>query len=170
MIDDDEWPEADPSPVKTIQATRADGTGLHPTPQGGNGPAPWFDPASPALSGGEPTRTFSSASAAPANFACRTKPAFTARHPRAATAWPAAAPFLSVEFRYAGAAEAQSFIRHLGLSFSNSGIALLSPLAAVILAIGPDRRAIPLRETVPRGRQAPAIFGVRYEYAVIHGE
>ena len=48
---------------------------------------------------------------------------------------------------------------------------LLSPLAAVILAPSPNRRAIPLKKLFRAAGKLSALFGVRYnEYAVIHGE
>ena len=48
---------------------------------------------------------------------------------------------------------------------------LLSPLAAVILAPSPNRRAVPLRKLFRAAGKLSAIAGRRYnEYAVIHGE
>jgi succinoglycan biosynthesis protein ExoM len=48
---------------------------------------------------------------------------------------------------------------------------LLSPLAAVILALSPNRRAIPLQKLFRAVGKLSAMFGARYnEYAVIHGE
>jgi hypothetical protein len=48
---------------------------------------------------------------------------------------------------------------------------LLSPLAAVILAPSPNRRAIPLQKLFRAAGKLSAMAGRRYnEYAVIHGE
>jgi succinoglycan biosynthesis protein ExoM len=48
---------------------------------------------------------------------------------------------------------------------------LLSPLAAVILAASPNRRAIPLQKLFRAAGKLGAMAGSRYnEYAVIHGE
>jgi GT2 family glycosyltransferase len=48
---------------------------------------------------------------------------------------------------------------------------LLSPLAAAILAVSPNRRAIPLQKLFRAAGKLSAIAGRRYnEYAVIHGE
>ena len=48
---------------------------------------------------------------------------------------------------------------------------LLSPLAAVILAASPNRRAIPLQKLFRAAGKLSAMAGTRYnEYAVIHGE
>jgi hypothetical protein len=48
---------------------------------------------------------------------------------------------------------------------------LLSPLAAVILAASPNRRAIPLQKLFRAAGKLSAMAGRRYnEYAVIHGE
>ncbi|HVW75869.1 MAG TPA: glycosyltransferase family 2 protein [Rhizomicrobium sp.] len=48
---------------------------------------------------------------------------------------------------------------------------LLSPLAAVILAASPNRRAIPLQKLFRAVGKLSAMAGTRYnEYAVIHGE
>ena len=48
---------------------------------------------------------------------------------------------------------------------------LLSPLAAVILAPSPNRRAVPLRKLFRAAGKLSAMAGRRYnEYAVIHGE
>jgi succinoglycan biosynthesis protein ExoM len=48
---------------------------------------------------------------------------------------------------------------------------LLSPLAAVILAVSPNRRAIPLQKLCRAAGKLSAMFGARYiEYAVTHGE
>jgi cellulose synthase/poly-beta-1,6-N-acetylglucosamine synthase-like glycosyltransferase len=48
---------------------------------------------------------------------------------------------------------------------------LLSPLAAAILALSPNRRAIPLQKLFRAAGKLSAICGRRYnEYAVIHGE
>jgi succinoglycan biosynthesis protein ExoM len=48
---------------------------------------------------------------------------------------------------------------------------LLSPLAAVILAASPNRRAVPLQKLLRAVGKLSAMFGLRYnEYAVVHGE
>jgi succinoglycan biosynthesis protein ExoM len=48
---------------------------------------------------------------------------------------------------------------------------LLSPLAAVILAASPNRRAIPLQKLFRAAGKLSAMAGTRYnEYAVVHGE
>ena len=48
---------------------------------------------------------------------------------------------------------------------------LLSPLAAAILAVSPNRRAIPLQKLFRAAGKLSAMFGARYnEYAVVHGE
>jgi succinoglycan biosynthesis protein ExoM len=48
---------------------------------------------------------------------------------------------------------------------------LLSPLAAVILAVSPNRRALALQKLFRAAGKLSAMFGARYnEYAVIHGE
>jgi succinoglycan biosynthesis protein ExoM len=48
---------------------------------------------------------------------------------------------------------------------------LLSPLAAVILAASPNRRAIPLQKLLRAVGKLSAMFGAHYnEYAVVHGE
>ncbi len=48
---------------------------------------------------------------------------------------------------------------------------LLSPLAAVILAASPNRRALPLQKLFRAAGKLTAMFGARYnEYAVVHGE
>jgi succinoglycan biosynthesis protein ExoM len=48
---------------------------------------------------------------------------------------------------------------------------LLSPLAAVILAASPNRRALPLQKLFRAAGKLSAMAGTRYnEYAVIHGE
>jgi succinoglycan biosynthesis protein ExoM len=48
---------------------------------------------------------------------------------------------------------------------------LLSPLAAVILAASPNRRALPLQKLFRAAGKLSAMFGARYnEYAVVHGE
>ncbi len=48
---------------------------------------------------------------------------------------------------------------------------LLSPLAAVILAASPNRRALALQKLFRAAGKLTAMFGARYnEYAVVHGE
>jgi succinoglycan biosynthesis protein ExoM len=48
---------------------------------------------------------------------------------------------------------------------------LLSPLAAVILAASPNRRALPLQKLFRAAGKLSAMAGTRYnEYAVVHGE
>jgi glycosyltransferase involved in cell wall biosynthesis len=48
---------------------------------------------------------------------------------------------------------------------------LLSPLAAVILAASPNRRAVPLQKLFRAAGKLSAMCGARYnEYAVVHGE
>jgi len=52
-----------------------------------------------------------------------------------------------------------------------AGSLLLSPLAAAILAVSPNRRAIPLQKLFRAAGKLSAMFGARYnEYAVVHGE
>ncbi len=52
-----------------------------------------------------------------------------------------------------------------------AGSLLLSPLAAVILAASPNRRAVPLQKLFRAAGKLSAMFGARYnEYAVVHGE
>jgi succinoglycan biosynthesis protein ExoM len=48
---------------------------------------------------------------------------------------------------------------------------LLSPLAAAILAVSPNRRALPLQKLFRAAGKLSAMAGLRYnEYAVVHGE
>jgi hypothetical protein len=48
---------------------------------------------------------------------------------------------------------------------------LLSPLAALALAVHPRRRAIPLQKLFRAAGKLGALMGLRYnEYAVVHGE
>jgi hypothetical protein len=48
---------------------------------------------------------------------------------------------------------------------------LLWPPAAVILALSPNRRAVPLQKLCRAAGKLAAICGARYnEYAVVHGE
>lgn len=48
---------------------------------------------------------------------------------------------------------------------------LLSPPAAVILALSPNRRAVPLQKLCRATGKLAAMFGARYnEYSVVHGE
>jgi succinoglycan biosynthesis protein ExoM len=52
-----------------------------------------------------------------------------------------------------------------------AGSLLLSPVAAVILAASPNRRAAPLQKLCRAAGKLSAMFGARYnEYAVVHGE
>jgi len=51
------------------------------------------------------------------------------------------------------------------------GSLLLSPFAAVILVVSPNRRAVPLQKLCRAAGKLSAMFGARYkEYAVTHGE
>jgi glycosyltransferase involved in cell wall biosynthesis len=52
-----------------------------------------------------------------------------------------------------------------------TGSLLLSPLAAAILALSPNRRALPLQKLFRAAGKLSAMCGARYnEYAVVHGE
>ena len=52
-----------------------------------------------------------------------------------------------------------------------AGSLLLSPPAAAILAVSPNRRVLPLQKLFRAAGKLSAMFGARYnEYAVVHGE
>jgi GT2 family glycosyltransferase len=134
---------------------------------------PWFDPQF-SLSGGEDQDFFIRLQKAGKRFAWSDEA-------RVHSAVPKSRDGLAWLLRRAysiGNSDMRVLLKHR-LSLPQLGLELLkilaslllSPLLAVILAISPNRRAVPLQKLFRAAGKLSAIFGVRYnEYAVIHGE
>lgn len=135
--------------------------------------APWFDPQF-ALSGGEDQDFFVRLRRAGRRFAwCDEARAHSAvPESRANLGW------LLRRSYSCGNSDMWVLLKHypgFGHVFAELmkilALLLLSPLAAVILAPSPNRRAIPLQKLFRAAGKLSAMAGRRYnEYAVIHGE
>ena len=135
--------------------------------------APWFDPAF-ALSGGEDREFFVRLQRAGKRFAWSDEA-------RAHGDIPETKNNLGWLLRRAysvGNSDMRVLLKH-GLSmrgvlaelFKIAAALLLSPLAALALAIHPRKRAIPLQKLFRAAGKLGALVGLRYqEYAVVHGE
>ena len=173
------------------QAMKPDGHGdiRHPTgpvemPQGAGNllmrramledmTAPWFDPEF-ALSGGEDQDFFVRLHRAGKRFAWCDEARAHGDHPesRANLSW------LLRRSYSVGNSDMRVLLKHYpGFGRVAAELMkilawlLLSPLAAVILAPSPNRRAIPLQKLFRAAGKLSAMAGWRYnEYAVIHGE
>jgi len=136
-------------------------------------PAPWFDPQF-ALSGGEDRDFFIRLEQAGKRFAWSDEARAYGDIPetRANLEW------LLRRAYSVGNSDMLVLLKHhpspLRLAIESLKIMaslLLSPLAAVILAASPNRRAIPLQKLFRAAGKLSAMAGRRYnEYAVIHGE
>ena len=136
-------------------------------------PAPWFDPQF-ALSGGEDRDFFIRLEQAGKRFAWSDEARAYGDIPetRANLEW------LLRRAYSVGNSDMLVLLKHhpspLRLAIESLKIMaslLLSPLAAVILAASPNRRAIPLQKLFRAAGKLSAMAGTRYnEYAVIHGE
>src|ERR1700761_6861085 len=136
-------------------------------------PAPWFDPQF-ALSGGEDRDFFVRLEQAGKRFAWSDEARAYGDIPetRANLEW------LLRRAYSVGNSDMLVLLKHhpspLRLAIESLKIMaslLLSPLAAVILAASPNRRAIPLQKLFRAAGKLSAMAGRRYnEYAVIHGE
>lgn len=135
--------------------------------------APWFDPEF-ALSGGEDREFFERLSRAGRRFAWSDEA-------RAHGDIPETRDNLGWLLRRAysvGNSDMRVLLKHRPgaprLAAESAKILaalLLSPLAAVILAGSPNRRAVPLQKLFRAAGKLTAMFGARYnEYAVVHGE
>jgi len=135
--------------------------------------APWFDPQF-ALSGGEDQDFFVRLSRAGKSFAW-------CDEARARGEVPASRAGLGWLLRRAysvGNSDMRVLLKHrpgvLCLAGETAKILaalLLSPLAAVILAVSPNRRAVPLQKLFRAAGKLTAMAGWHYnEYAVVHGE
>jgi succinoglycan biosynthesis protein ExoM len=135
--------------------------------------APWFDPAF-ALSGGEDRDFFVRLQRAGKHFAWSDEARARGDVPetRANLGW------LLKRAYSVGNSDMLVLLKHrpgapaLAVELAKILAALLlSPLAAVILALSPNRRAIPLQKLFRAAGKLTAMFGARYnEYAVVHGE
>jgi glycosyltransferase involved in cell wall biosynthesis len=135
--------------------------------------APWFDPAF-ALSGGEDRDFFVRLQRAGKRFAWSDEARAYGDIPetRANLGW------LLRRAYSVGNSDMLVLLKHrpglgrLALELAKiMASLLLSPLAAVILAASPNRRAIPLQKLFRAAGKLSAMAGTRYnEYAVIHGE
>ena len=135
--------------------------------------APWFDPAF-ALSGGEDREFFVRLQRAGKRFAWSDEA-------RAHGDIPETKDNLGWLLRRAysvGNSDMRVLLKH-GLGTSGvmvelckiAAALLLSPLAALALAVHPRRRAIPLQKLFRAAGKLGALMGLRYnEYAVVHGE
>ena len=136
-------------------------------------PPPWFDPQF-ALSGGEDRDFFVRLQRAGKRFAWSDEARAHGEVPdtRASLGW------LLKRAYSVGNSDMRVLLKHRpGLARLAAEILkilaslLLSPLAAVILAGSPNRRAIPLQKLLRAAGKLTAMFGARYnEYAVVHGE
>jgi glycosyltransferase involved in cell wall biosynthesis len=136
-------------------------------------PAPWFDPAF-ALSGGEDRDLFVRLDRAGKRFAWSDEARAYGDIPetRANLGW------LLRRAYSVGNSDMLVLLKHrpgpgrLALELAKIlASLLLSPLAAVILAASPNRRALPLQKLFRAAGKLSAMAGTRYnEYAVIHGE
>ena len=134
---------------------------------------PWFDPAF-ALSGGEDREFFVRLAHAGKRFAWCDEARAHGDIPdsRAGLGW------LLRRAYSVGNSDMRVLLKHRpGLPRLSAETAkilaalLLSPLAAVILAGSPNRRAVPLQKLFRAAGKLTAMFGARYnEYAVVHGE
>lgn len=135
--------------------------------------APWFDPAF-ALSGGEDRDFFVRLERAGKRFAWSDEARAHGDVPqtRANLLW------LLARAYSVGNSDMRVLLKHrpgplkLLTEFAKiMASLLLSPLAAVILAASPNRRAIPLQKLFRAAGKLSAMAGTRYnEYAAIHGE
>jgi glycosyltransferase involved in cell wall biosynthesis len=135
--------------------------------------APWFDPAF-ALSGGEDRDFFVRLQRAGKSFAWSDEARARGDVPetRANLGW------LLKRAYSVGNSDMLVLLKHrpgapaLAVELAKILAALLlSPLAAVILALSPNRRAIPLQKLFRAVGKLTAMAGRRYnEYAVVHGE
>jgi glycosyltransferase involved in cell wall biosynthesis len=136
-------------------------------------PAPWFDPQF-ALSGGEDQDFFVRLSRGGKSFAWSDEARAHGEVPdtRANLGW------LLRRAYSVGNSDMRVLLKHrpgpLRIVSELAKILaalLLSPLAAVILAGSPNRRAVPLQKLFRAAGKLTAMFGARYnEYAVVHGE
>jgi GT2 family glycosyltransferase len=134
--------------------------------------APWFDPEF-ALSGGEDRDFFVRLRQAGKRFAWCDEALAHGDMPetRANLGW-----MLRRSYSV-GNSDMRVLLKHCGFGRLAAELVkilaslLLSPLAAVILAPSPNRRAIPLQKLFRAAGKLSAMAGRRYnEYAVIHGE
>ena len=135
--------------------------------------APWFDPQF-ALSGGEDQDFFFRLRRAGKRFAWCDQARAHSEVPesRANLGW------LLRRSYSCGNSDMRVLLKHdpgfghvLAELMKILALLLLSPLAAVILAPSPNRRAIPLQKLFRAAGKLSAMAGRRYnEYAVIHGE
>ena len=135
--------------------------------------APWFDPEF-ALSGGEDQDFFIRLQRAGKRFAWADEARAHGDVPdtRAGLGW------LLRRAYSVGNSDMRVILKHrpgplrlAGELLKIAGSLLLSPLAAAILAVSPNRRAIPLQKLFRAAGKLSAMFGARYnEYAVVHGE
>jgi glycosyltransferase involved in cell wall biosynthesis len=134
---------------------------------------PWFDPAF-ALTGGEDQEFFVRLMRAGKTFAWSDEAIAHGEVPdtRANLKW------LLKRAYSVGNSDMRVLIKHQpgGTMIARESLKilatlLLSPLAAVILASSPNRRAVPLQKLCRAAGKLTAMFGARYnEYAVVHGE
>jgi succinoglycan biosynthesis protein ExoM len=135
--------------------------------------APWFDPAF-ALSGGEDRDFFVRLQRAGKSFAWSDEARARGDVPetRANLGW------LLKRAYSVGNSDMLVLLKHRPGPFRLAvellkimASLLLSPLAVVILAASPNRRALPLQKLFRAAGKLSAMAGTRYnEYAVIHGE
>ena len=135
--------------------------------------APWFDPQF-ALSGGEDQDFFVRLQRAGKRFAWSDEARAHGDVPdtRASLGW------LLRRAYSVGNSDMRVLLKHrpgparlAAEILKIAGSLLLSPLAAAILAVSPNRRAIPLQKLFRAAGKLSAMFGARYnEYAVVHGE
>jgi glycosyltransferase involved in cell wall biosynthesis len=138
-----------------------------------NTPAPWFDPAF-GLTGGEDHDFFTRLSRAGARFAWSDEARAYGDVPesRTGTGW------LLTRAYSIGNSDMRVILKHRpGIRVLAAELAkilaalLLSPLAAVILAASPNRKARALQKMFRAAGKLSAMLGRRYnEYAVVHGE
>jgi len=136
-------------------------------------PAPWFDPEF-ALSGGEDLDFFIRLRQAGKRFAWCDEARAHGEVPqtRATLGWVLRRSYsignsdMRVLLKHC-----PGFVRVTAELMKILASLLLSPLAAVILAPSPNRRAVPLQKLFRAAGKLSAMAGRRYsEYAVIHGE
>ncbi len=135
--------------------------------------APWFDPAF-ALSGGEDRDFFLRLANGDTRFAWADDAVAYGEIPetRAHLGW------LLARAYSVGNSDMRVLLKHHGGMrllarelVKITAALLLSPLAAVIVAPSPNRRAAPLQRFCRAAGKLAAIFGVQYnEYSVVHGE
>ena len=135
--------------------------------------APWFDPQF-ALSGGEDQDFFVRLQRAGKRFAWSDEARAHGEVPdtRATLSW------LLRRAYSVGNSDMRVLLKHrpgaprlVAESLKILASLLLSPLAAVILAASPNRRALALQKLFRAAGKLTAMFGARYnEYAVVHGE